>query len=66
MRWLNRAQFFGIAAQIMSRILVDYARSRSYLKICYGVSVSCRSRHQNNPVPIGRTGEIVELEGWNR
>jgi RNA polymerase sigma-70 factor (ECF subfamily) len=26
--WRNRAQFFGIAAQIMRRILVDYARSR--------------------------------------
>lgn len=27
--WKNRAQFFGIAAQLMRRILVDYARSRS-------------------------------------
>ena len=26
--WLNRAQFFGVAAQIMRRILVDYARAR--------------------------------------
>ena len=26
--WENRAQFFGIAAQIMRRILVDYARAR--------------------------------------
>lgn len=26
--WENRAQFFGIAAQIMRRILVDYARTR--------------------------------------
>src|SRR3954463_5562732 len=24
--WLNRAQFFGMAAQIMRRILVDHAR----------------------------------------
>ena len=30
--WQNRAQFFGIAAQLMRRILVDYARSRSYQK----------------------------------
>jgi RNA polymerase sigma factor (TIGR02999 family) len=28
----NRAQFFGIAAQMMRCILVDYARSRQYLK----------------------------------
>lgn len=25
--WLNRSQFFGIAAQLMRRILVDYARA---------------------------------------
>src|SRR5215204_4735855 len=27
MNWQNRAQFFGIAAQLMRRILVDYARA---------------------------------------
>src|SRR5947199_5617032 len=26
--WQNRAQFFGICAQLMRRILVDFARSR--------------------------------------
>lgn len=26
--WQNRAQFFGVAAQLMRRILLDYARSR--------------------------------------
>src|SRR5438045_5647083 len=31
-QWQNRAHFFGIAAQLMRRILVDYARSRNYLK----------------------------------
>jgi RNA polymerase sigma factor (TIGR02999 family) len=31
-RWQNRAHFFGIAAQMMRRILVDYARSRQYAK----------------------------------
>ena len=31
-QWRNRAHFFGIAAQIMRRILVDYARSRHYVK----------------------------------
>ena len=29
MRWQNRAQFFGIAAQMMRRILVDHARHQS-------------------------------------
>jgi len=31
-RWLNRDQFFGVAAQLMRRILVDYARRRHAAK----------------------------------
>jgi RNA polymerase sigma factor (TIGR02999 family) len=31
-RWQNRAHFFGVAAQLMRRILVDHARSRSRAK----------------------------------
>lgn len=31
-QWQNRAHFFGIAAQIMRRILLNYARDRSRLK----------------------------------
>ncbi len=31
-RWQNRAHFFAVAAQMMRRILVDFARSRHYLK----------------------------------
>ena len=31
-RWQNRAHFFAIAAQMMRRILVDYARTRNYAK----------------------------------
>jgi RNA polymerase sigma factor (TIGR02999 family) len=31
-RWQNRAHFFGVAAQVMRRILVDHARSRSRAK----------------------------------
>jgi len=30
--WQNRAHFFGIAARIMRRILVDYARKRGFAK----------------------------------
>lgn len=32
MSWQNRAQFFGVAAQIMRRILVDHARAHCALK----------------------------------
>jgi RNA polymerase sigma factor (TIGR02999 family) len=31
-RWENRAHFYGVASQIMRRVLVDYARSRSFQK----------------------------------
>ena len=31
-RWQNRAHFFGIASQMMRRILVDYARQRRFIK----------------------------------
>ncbi len=31
-RWQNRAHFFAVSAQLMRRILVDFARSRKYLK----------------------------------
>jgi RNA polymerase sigma factor (TIGR02999 family) len=30
--WKNRAHFFGVSAQLMRRILVDFARSRNYAK----------------------------------
>src|ERR1044071_601575 len=32
MSWQNRAQFFGVAAQIMRRILVDHARAHHTAK----------------------------------
>ena len=31
-QWQNRAHFFAIAAQLMRRILVDFARHRRYQK----------------------------------
>jgi RNA polymerase sigma factor (TIGR02999 family) len=31
-QWQNRAHFFAISANLMRRILVDFARSRNYLK----------------------------------
>src|SRR5262245_53597435 len=30
--WQNRAHFFAVSAQLMRRILVDFARSRNYAK----------------------------------
>jgi RNA polymerase sigma-70 factor (ECF subfamily) len=31
-RWQNRAHFFAVSAQMMRRILVDFAREKQYLK----------------------------------
>ena len=37
-QWRNRAQFFGVAAQLMRRILVDHARGRDAAKRGGGVA----------------------------
>jgi len=37
--WQNRAHFFGIAANMMRRILVDHARSRKASKRGAGISI---------------------------
>ena len=39
MRWQNRNHFYAVAAQAMRRVLVDYARSRGYLKRGGGVRI---------------------------
>jgi RNA polymerase sigma factor (TIGR02999 family) len=38
MDWQNRAHFFGVCAQLMRRILTDFARSRRYQKRGGGVA----------------------------
>jgi RNA polymerase sigma-70 factor, ECF subfamily len=38
-QWQNRAHFFGVAAQLMRRILVDHARSRTRVKRGGGVQM---------------------------
>ena len=38
--WINRAQFFGVAAQAMRRILVDHAREREAAKRLGGIRVT--------------------------
>jgi RNA polymerase sigma factor (TIGR02999 family) len=36
-RWENRAHFYGVASQIMRRVLIDHARARGYQKRGGGV-----------------------------
>lgn len=59
-RWQNRSHFFGIAAQMMRRILVDYARSRHYAK--RGGSAQQVSFNEALIVTEERTAEVLALD----
>jgi len=58
--WQNRANFFGIAAQMMRRILVDYARNRHYAK--RGGSARQVSLNEALIVSEERSAEVVALD----
>ena len=58
--WQNRAHFFGLAAQIMRRILVDFARARDREK--RGGDALRVSLTEAANVPAGRSAELVELD----
>ena len=58
--WQNRAHFFGLAAQIMRRILVDFARTRKREKRGgdqIKISLSAAAR-----VPADRSPDLVALD----
>lgn len=59
-QWQNRAHFFGIAAQMMRRILVDYARNRRYAK--RGGGAGQVSLDEELIVSEGRSAEVVALD----
>jgi RNA polymerase sigma factor (TIGR02999 family) len=58
-RWQNRAHFFGIAAQMMRRILVDYARTRNYAK--RGGGARQISLDEGLTVSLERSAEVVQV-----
>ena len=58
-RWQNRAHFFAVSAQLMRRILVDFARSRQYAK--RGGNAPMLSLDQA-PVAISDCAELVALD----
>lgn len=58
--WQNRAHFYGIAAQVMRRILVDYARNRHYAK--RGGSARQVSLNEALIVSEERSAEVVALD----
>lgn len=57
--WQNRAHFFGIAAQMMRRILVDYARNRSSNK--RGGGARALSLDEGLIVSDERSAEVVAV-----
>jgi RNA polymerase sigma-70 factor (ECF subfamily) len=64
-QWQNRAHFFAVAAQMMRRILVDYARSRGYQK--RGGGVRTVALEENAIVSKDRAREFLALdEALNR
>jgi len=58
--WQNRAHFFGVSAQIMRRILVDFARSRDYAK--RGGGVRNVSLDEAAVIPTERGTDLVALD----
>ncbi len=59
-RFQNRAHFFGVAAQAMRHILVDYARSRQYAK--RGGGNRPVSLDQAMVVSTERAAELIALD----
>jgi RNA polymerase sigma-70 factor (ECF subfamily) len=59
-RWQNRAHFFGVAAQMMRRILVDHARSQQAEK--RGGDMQKLSLDENIDVSGERASDLVALD----
>jgi RNA polymerase sigma factor (TIGR02999 family) len=59
-RWRDRAHFFAMAARVMRRILVDYARSRNYLK--RGGGVRLVSLDEATQAAVERGADLVALD----
>ncbi len=58
MRWQDRAHFFAVSAQVMRRILVDYARSHNIKR---GAGVPHLALDDVAVVSGDRTGDLVAL-----
>lgn len=59
-RWQNRAHFFGVAAQLMRRILVDHARKHARLK--RGGTAQTLSLDDIAIVSTDRAAEFIALD----
>ncbi len=59
--WKDRVHFFAIAARLMRRILVDYAKARGSLKRGKGI-VADTLRDEVTPDPTAANVDIIELD----
>ena len=59
-QWQNRAHFFAVSAQLMRRILVDFARSRNYAK--RGGALRNVSLDEATVISREKSGDIVALD----
>jgi RNA polymerase sigma factor (TIGR02999 family) len=59
-RWQNRAHFFAVSAQLMRRILVDFARDRRYLK--RGGATFRVSLNEASDLSMQHDGDLVALD----
>ena len=58
--WQNRSHFYGLAAQIMRRILVDFARARHYAK--RGGAAQQVSLDEAVTIHEDRSAELIALD----
>ena len=59
-KWQNRAHFLAVSSRLMRRILVDFARSRSYRK--RGGAVERVAFDDNAVIDIGRGHDVLALD----
>jgi RNA polymerase sigma factor (TIGR02999 family) len=59
-QWQNRAHFFAVSAQLMRRVLVDYARSRNYAK--RGAGVRAVALDEALAVSADKLDLVVEID----
>jgi RNA polymerase sigma-70 factor (ECF subfamily) len=59
-RWQNRAHFMAVAARLMRRILVDFARSRHYRK--RGGNIEHIRFDEGTVIDIGRGHDLLALD----
>ena len=59
-RWENRAHFFAVSAQLMRRILVDFARSRDQVK--HGDGNAEVTLDEASFVESGKPADLVQLD----